>query len=275
MPSIINHGSLSKTRSQNAKVQGPSQADFKDAIDLSAAGDRKSALSILLGGERSKVPEDWRVRISTAPMSTYLYNDQPGNDLMSPLVATRGVVFPYTPRVTMAFNANYDTTQPTHSNYPIHTYKNSGVAQISITGDFTAQTPEEARYMLAAMMFFRASTKMFWGNDDNAGQPPPVLYLNGYGTHFLPNVPIVITNFSNDLPDDLDYVEAYVSQPQTKLTDLERPSKILSRLPARMTMTVGCEPVYSRRKVHDEFTFENFARGNLIGGQGAGGGGFI
>jgi len=271
MPTDAELRSLSETRSRNAKASG--------VVDQLLVGDRKSAISILLGQELPEAPEDWRVRVSAAPQSTYLYKDGT-NALMAPLQATNGVVFPYTPRVTLSYTANYDTNQPTHSNYPVHTYKNSGVAAIGITGDFTAQNPKEARYMLAAMMFFRASTKMFWGKEDNAGQPPPVLYLNGYGTHFLPNVPIVITSYASDMPDDVDYVEAYVQEAQQAgVFSFNSPERIKTRLPSAMTMTIQCEPVYSRKKVHDEFTFTEFAKGNLIGGpSGAGklgGGGFI
>jgi len=245
------------------------KAKTSSAIDALAAGDRKAAVSVLIGREKDQTPKDWRVRLSVAPKADYLYKD-PNNKLLAPLAETNGVIFPYTPRITMAYNATYDKVHPTHSNYPIHTYTNSGVATISISGGFTAQTPYEARYLLAVMTFFRSATKMFWGKDEQAGMPPPVLYLNGYGTHFLPNVPVVITSYNNDLADDVDYVEAFIEQPTRN-----GPARVKTRVPAAINVSVTCEPVYSREKIHNEFTFEKFARGDLIGGNGLGRGGFI
>lgn len=238
-------------------------------IDKLSGGDRAGAISVLLGQEAGEAePNDWRVRLSVAPSATYLYREEPGqppNALLAPLKITNGVIWPYTPEVTMSYNAEYGKVHPTHSNYPIHTYKNSQVSTISITGDFTAQTPNEARYVLASMMFLRASTKMFWGNDRNAGQPPPILYLNGYGTHFFPNVPVVVTSYTANLPGDPDYVEAWIQDARVSANDANKIDKFLTRIPATVTMSITVEPVYSRVKVANEFTFEKFSNGQLIG----------
>ena len=249
-----------------------------DIIDKLAGGDRVGAISILLGQGVDATPPDWRVRLSIAPNADYLYGDKE-NKLLSRLSDTNGCVWPYTPQITMSYSAEYDKLSPTHSNYPIHTYKSSEVSQISITGDFTAQTPKEAKYLLACMMFLRASTKMFWANDAQAGMPPPILYLNGYGSHFLPNIPVVVRNYTANLPDEVDYIEAFVeesrSQDSENKIESNKLGKLLTRIPASVSMAVSVEPVYSRLKVAEEFSFEQFARGNLIGGRGRGGGGFI
>lgn len=253
-------------------------------INKLAGGDRVGAINALLGGSVDAVPPDWRVRLSVAPNANYLYQDD-GNNLMAILKETNGCVWPYTPDITMSYSATYGKNAPPHSNYPIHTYKNSEVSTIGITGDFTAQTPSEAKYLLACMMFLRASTKMFWGSDPEAGMPPPVLNLNGYGSHFLPNVPVVVTSYTANLPSDTDYIEAYVEESALQsdgfldqFVSFVQPNKLgkaLTRIPATVTMSVTCEPVYSRLKVASEFNFTDFARGNLISGRGRGGGGFI
>ena len=248
-------------------------------INKLASGDRTSAISILLGKEVDGSPPDWRVRLSVAPAAKYLYQDD-DNKLLFLLRATNGCVWPYTPNITMSYSAQYNKDTPPHSNYPIHTYQNSEVSTIAITGDFTAQTPKEAKYLLACMMFLRASTKMFWGHDTEAGMPPPILYLNGYGAHFLPNIPVVVTNYTANLPDDTDYIEAFIedskqSHPPTNFQS-NKLGKLLTRIPATVTMSVSLEPVYSRLKVAEEFNFKDFARGNLIKGRGGrGDGGFI
>lgn len=252
--------------------------DAAGVVNKLASGDRASAIGILLGEEVGAGPQDWRVRLSTAPDANYLYKDN-DNTLLAPLRETNGCVWPYTPEITMSYSAAYAKDTPTHSNYPIHTYKNSEVSTIGITGDFTAQTPREAKYLLACMMFLRSSTKMFWGNDTEAGMPPPVLYLNGYGAHFFPNVPVVVTNYTSNLPSEIDYIEAFIED--SRLFDTEnifesnKIGKTLTRIPASITMSVSVEPVYSRLKVAEEFNFRDFARGNLIAGRGRGGGGFI
>jgi len=247
-------------------------------VDRLAGGDRAGAISVLLGDQVDGTSPDWRVRLSIAPNAKYLYGDL-DNQLLSRLIETNGCVWPYTPNITMSYSAKYAKDSPTHSNYPIHTYQNSEVSTIGITGDFTAQTPKEAKYLLACMMFLRASTKMFWGKDPEAGMPPPILYLNGYGTHFLPNIPVVVTNYTANLPDDTDYIEAFIED--SRINDSKNKpesnklGKLLTRIPATVTMSVTVEPVYSRLKVAKEFSFNKFARGQLISGRGRGGGGFI
>lgn len=252
----------------NGLVSRVKDLDPKRIVDKLSGGDRAGAISVILGQSRENTePDDWRVRLSCAPTAEYLYRDKT-NSLMAPLGITDGVIWPYTPEVTMSFSADYGKFNPTHSNYPIHTYKNSEVSQISISGDFTAQTPEEARYVLASMMFLRASTKMFWGNDPNAGQPPPILYLNGYGAHFFPSVPVVVRNFTSNLPAAPDYVEAWIQEDDIDLNGDSKIGKFLTRIPATVNLNVSLEPVYSRTKVANEFTFEKFSKGQLIGGVG-------
>jgi hypothetical protein len=97
---------------------------------------------------------DWRVRLSLAPDATYLYKaSKPG--ILKPLNGTKGVIFPYTPQIQVSYAANYEPTEPVHSNYKIYQYRNSSVDQISITATFTAQDTEEANYMLAVIHFFK------------------------------------------------------------------------------------------------------------------------
>jgi hypothetical protein len=157
--------------------------------------------------------EDWRVRLTLAPGSKYFYNaEDPG--ILEPLIATNGVIFPYSPTIQMAYKANYETTDVTHSNYKLHFYKNSSIEDISITAEFTAQDTVEANYLLAVLHFFKTATKMFYGQDvePKPGTPPPLLYLSGFGTYQYDNHPLVLTNFAYTLPNDVDYIRAGVSE---------------------------------------------------------------
>lgn len=157
-------------------------------------------------------PPDFRVRISLAPGSKYFYNTEtPG--ILSPLKRTNGVIFPYTPAISVTYAANYDSYDLTHSNYKSYTYRNSSVDQVSIIADFTAQTTEEANYVLAVIHFFRSASKMFYGQDLDPvrGTPPPVLYLSGYGAYQFDNHPLVLSSFAYALPTDVDYISASIT----------------------------------------------------------------
>jgi len=150
---------------------------------------------------------DWRVRLSLAPNATYLYRAaSPG--ILAPLAATNGVIFPYTPSIDTSYSASYDKTDLTHSNYRGYFYKSSSVNDVNIRGTFTAQDTKEAAYLLAVIHFFRSVTKMFYGQDKEAGTPPPLVYLSGLGQYQFNNHPCVVTSFGYNLPTDVDYIRA-------------------------------------------------------------------
>ena len=155
---------------------------------------------------------DWRVRLSLAPGAKYLYEGLGEKEvsILRPLVATKGVIFPYTPTIGLSYNASYDPVELTHTNYKIFQYRNSSVGDISITADFTAQDTNEANYLLAVIHFFKSVTKMFYGKDNSppAGTPPPLCYLTGYGEYQFDSHPLVVTNFTYSLPSDVDYIRA-------------------------------------------------------------------
>lgn len=155
----------------------------------------------------ANMDKDWRVRISLSERARFFYNAVEGNKLLNPLKQTNGVIFPYTPSITVSHVANYSSTNPTHSNYAQNFYNNSDVNDITITGDFTVQNISEGQYLMAVIYFFRAATKMFFGQGPGVGNPPPIVFLDGYGSHYFPHVPCVITNFSHTLSPDVDYIE--------------------------------------------------------------------
>lgn len=165
-------------------------------------------------GSEAPPDTDFRVRLSLAPSANYLYKDPAAqsdpNNILRPLVETDGVLFPYTPQINVTYSANYTNTDLTHTNYKIYNYVNSAVENISIIADFTAQDTFEANYVLAVIHFLRSATKMFYGRDSDPikGIPPPLVYLKGYGTYGFANHQMVITNFTLNLPNDVDYINA-------------------------------------------------------------------
>jgi len=159
---------------------------------------------------------DWRLRLSLAPESNYLYNAGGAGaaGILYPLQLTNGVIFPYTPKIDTTYNADYESYNLTHTNYTGYFYKSSHVSPINVSCDFTAQSQSDADYLLAVIHFFRSVTKMFYGQDQDpvAGTPPPLCYLNGLGNYQFNNMPVLVSSFNYSLPDNVDYVRAGSSQ---------------------------------------------------------------
>ena len=229
--------------------------------------------------------KDWRVRVSTKAQALEY------SGVMSPLEQTQGVIFPYTPQITVTHQANYSPQRLTHSNYPAYAYENSEVQAIQINAEFTVQNRNEASYLLACIYFFRTATKMFFGSGENVGNPPPIVFLNGYGTHYFPNVPCLVTQFAHTMRADVDYLETGSQNSQDFLTgrsngtqfgnyDENYTDRLLNswdtpsnasisnsstRVPTTSTLSVVLQPVYSKKKA-SEFNLSNFSRGDLING---------
>ena len=326
---------------QNIGIPRPTSVNFSGsntAFDLLDPSKARNAISGLLPGGISSMAkgipnigfqgmtdtngataaaeDDWRVRVSLSPNAKLFYQDLTlgPSAIMHPLLETNGVIWPYTPSITVTHNANYSTAHLTHSNYPAHFYNNSEVADIQISGDFTVQNMEDGQYLMAAIYFFRAATKMFFGQGANVGNPPPMVFLDGYGSHYFPHVPCVVTQFSHQLKDDVDYIQVPISQtvldtspvdpnrsvnltpeeqkyvpsllvsstqattPSTQATVRNSRTKTITtttRVPTTSLITVSLRPMYSRKNLHERFDLEKFAAGGLLADNDLGLGGFI
>lgn len=215
--------------------------------------------------------KDWRVRIyladsADAPKLFYQSAYTGEGNVLYPLKATNGVIFPYTPTITFAYQANYERLEPTHSNYPYYFYRNSEVRPIEVTGDFSVQNVEEAKYLLAAMHFFRTLTKMFYANGRYAGNPPPLVYLDGYGEHLIQKVPCAVTTFMHTMPENVDYMPI---GSQEVYTDYDGAVSIVGDItnttwvPMHSSLQVTLLPMMSREEV-GRFNLEDYAKGNML-----------
>jgi hypothetical protein len=192
---------------------------------------------------------DWRVRINC---QWNLFN----SPLFKVLESTGGVVWPYTPSITISTKANYTQLDSVHSNYPFNAYKNSQVDDIEISGEFSCETEEDAAYWIAATVFFRTATKMFFGQGDNVGNPPIVCNLTGYGSSIFDKVPVIIKSFSVDLKDDVNYIRCNSFKTNTMV-------------PVLSTISVTVTPIYNRRNLR-KFSLAKFASGDMTGSDGVG-----
>ena len=189
------------------QAQDLTNAATAGAKSVNAGTNRAQNASTLQTRLNQPSAADWRVRLQLAPGATYLYKAQDAV-ILKPLAETDGVIFPYTPTISTSYNAKYDPYDLVHSNYRGYFYKSSHVETISIKGTFTAQDSREAAYLLAVIHFFRSVTKMFYGQDQEAGTPPPLVFLSGLGKYQFNNHSCVVSQFSYNLPNDVDYIRA-------------------------------------------------------------------
>jgi hypothetical protein len=168
-----------------------------------AIGDIVSAVASF-GGDASD--NDWRVRLSLANWSSFKTSP-----VLSPLKKAGGLIFPYTPKINISSGAKYNQVPTTHTNYSFQAYQNSDPGTINITADMFVEDSTQALYWIAMVHYLRSLTKMFTGADVKSGNPPPIIYLNGYGNYVFKNVPVVVTKLQVDLASDVDYIGCQVS----------------------------------------------------------------
>jgi hypothetical protein len=105
---------------------------------------------------------------------------------------------------------------------------------------------------------------MFYGADDIAGTPPPVLRLDGYGAYMINHLPVVVTSFDYTLPEEVDYVST------TGSSSAAGPETLV---PNNIQMNISFKLVYSRNKIANKFSMQQFAGGGLLSSDKRGTGG--
>lgn len=279
-------------------------ADAQGAATVQAATAQARSQQTIEAQRAQANQGDWRVKLRLAGGANYLYRDPAINQdgILYPLALTDGVIFPYTPTITTAYSANYNSYDLTHSNYRGYFYQNSFVDEINIQAVFTAQDTAEANYMLAVIHFFRSVTKMFYGQDTNRGLPPPLVFLQGLGEFQFNLHPCVVRSFNYNLPSDVDYIRARTvtvngtnllqrrgreflptntnvfsaarltnsnlspgaetARPAPPTLGTNKPTYV----PTRLEMTVMLLPVQTREQVSKQFSVKQYANGDLIKG---------
>ena len=176
----------SAMRSLNLPAAGEAIGDLADAISS-------------FGGDANA--NDWRVRLSLARWSAFK-----SSPVLAPLKDAGGLIFPYTPSINIQSSASYTQIPTVHTNYTFQAYKGSDPGTITITAPFNVEDATQGLYWIAAVHYLRSLTKMFSGSDPKAGNPPPIVMLNGYGNYVFKNVPCVVKSFSTSLDKDCDYI---------------------------------------------------------------------
>ena len=249
---------------------------------------------------------DWAVKVT---VSDSVFADLMSGSPVFPasFKKNKGIRFPVTPFINMSHSAAYDARSVVHNNYPYYAYQNSQVDQMTIAGSFPVANEKDGQNWLASLHFLRTVTKMYYGGGDaNQGNPPPVCRLNGYGDLIYKDVPIIITNFTVELREQVDYIGVGASTGST-LNDLAgstqnnvprqnrfadvrnvgpqngnfaddflasdpiqaaQSSGSINYVPTDSLISITVVPVYSRNKISNNFNLKDFASGKLTRGQG-------
>lgn len=155
--------------------------------------------------------------------------------------------FPFTPNISVMNTANYTAYELTHANFQQRVFDSGANAEISVTAPMIVRNEEEAMSVMQGSNFFRAAMKMGFGESDpQAGLPPPILRFYAYGIYT--NVPVVVTNFTWNFDNDVDYVES---------------GSI--RIPKVSTFVLGLATTYGPKNVRQNFSIEAYANGRLKG----------
>jgi hypothetical protein len=316
-PDSITENVFDPRQDAQESVFDPRQEVTENVFDPTAGGGGQG-ISTSLNKTRSTATKDdsvnfqqkpdWRARLSLAPNANYLYKVPKGQaGILAPLQGTDGVIFPYTPAISVTYSAGYDPSELIHSNYKVYQYKGSSVDTVSITADFTAQDTPEANYLLAVIHFFRSVTKMFYGQDQNPnnGVPPPLCYLSGFGAYTFDAHPLVVTNFTYATPTEVDYIRAgsQTNQPgvnvaqQNTVVNSFVPSVIRTAMsglapkvpnfstqntlinsdatyvPTKLQLQITCIPIVTRNDISNKFSLKEYATGALLRGSKRSGGG--
>jgi hypothetical protein len=222
---------------------------------------------------------DWRVRLQIPTGADAVYESiLANNELLAPLVPSRGIFWPLTPAVVIQHSANYNALAQTHSNYPFQAYQNSQVDSMNIIGEFPVQNADDAKHWVATINFLRTITKMYFGKEQALkGNPPPIMHLSGYGDHMFSKVPVIVNTFNVELRPGIDYIST--KQANTPYTNngpdvgFDINSESQTWAPTLSNISVLITPVYSRESIKN-FSLSEFARGELSG-KGTGEIGFI
>ena len=212
--------------------------------------------------------QDIRARLQPKDINsadTILGKNDPSN-ILFPLYKTKGVLFPYTPNLTSGNSAEYDPTSFIHSIYGYNAYVRSFPKPITIAAEFTAQTTDEALYMLAVIHFFRSVTKSYFGVTpyERAGTPPPVLIFNYLGEFQFNNVPVLPKTFDYTYPADVDYVPVSTSSYSgLKSNGLSSGTNGITYVPTHLSISLELDTQYTPIKLRNEFNLDDFRSGKL------------
>ena len=234
-------------------LRGPVKGLIGDVFGGGGAGVGKT-----LKVSNSKFMKDWRASLywpEPELAKTDIFKFLPTEGDGSPMV-----LWPFTPTVTINYTAAYESVHTVQTNIATPAYSNSNVSDLSVSGEFVANTIADANYVYAVIHFLKSATKSFNMAEKDAtkrGSPPPILYFNYLGAGGFSSMPVVITSFNMTYPKEVDYVSTGFNNEN-------------SMIPAECTITVTLMPAYDRAtmagtvKNATQYSTGAFIKGDLI-----------
>ena len=236
---------------------GGAGSSFGGGSDLNGPYDRVDDV-IVVGDRGAPRSSDMRVSLrAQGGQAQAVYGEAGDDNILSILHKTGGVIFPYTPTISVEQAVDYKSVELVHSNNDINTYTRTPSVSLSVTGKFSIQNQREGLYAIAVVHFLRTVSKMHFGeNDPNAGLPPPVLLFRGYGKYMFNDLKVVLKNHSYSLDDTVDYIDI--------ITDSEG-SK--TRLPSLFTISLTLGYQQTPNAMRKDFDLNQFRTGELMRSQ--------
>jgi len=235
------------------------QASLEEQInDINSAVPRNQDVLSVDTGQPHMENYDWRARLRPKKGGEEFFYNNLGAEayLMKPLQDAGGMVWQTTPQIFLSGTSEFNSEQGQGMNYPIQTFNKSIPPELPIAADFYATNNYEARYLLAVLTFIKIASKGFFGDkavvDGDYGTPPPVLLFEYLGEYGFNKIPVVITNYTIQYPDDVDYVPVTFTDKVTYV-------------PARSNIMVNLSPAYTPHRVRRNFSLHNVANGTLPG----------
>lgn len=190
-----------------------------------------------------------------------VYGPRDSMNILNILHDTDGILFPFTPSISVTHATEYQTSGLVHTNQDSQSYSRTPSVTLSVTGKFSIQNQREGRYVLAVLHLLRTISKMYFGEKDRetgkAGLPPPVMVFTGYGNYVFNNVPVIVRSHSYTLDETQGMVRVETAGGVAMLPSL---------------MTISLEIVVQQTPIRQrkEFSLDEFRTGELMRRTGTG-----
>ena len=167
------------------------------------------------------------------------------------------MVWQYTPQIFVSAGVDYEAFLMQGMNYSLYAYQNSRPPELPIAAEFTANTIDEAKYLLAVIHFLKVITKSYSGDaavaQGRAGTPPPVLIFEYLGDYGFNKVPVIVKDYSIQYGEDVDYVPVHHKVGSGKDT--------ITYVPTAALISVNLSPSYTAKKLRKRFDITGLTTG--------------
>lgn len=230
--------------------------DIQQGIDSIKSDINQSDVSIPDGGGVAETFDN-RVRLRAfRAQEDQVYGSDTPDNIISMLRATDGLLFPYTPTISVTQAVDYKNIDLVHSNGDILTYNRTPSVTLSVSGDFTVQSQREGEYALAVLHFLRVVSKMYFGEIDKAskkaGLPPPVLIFTGYGSYVFNNLPVILKSHS------------YTFDKAMNMVNIETWNGGRVSIPAMFSISMELQVQQTPQAMRKTFSLDTFRTGELM-----------